>query len=166
MSGRIGSRAVSLGPVARGARAILSSVVLLCLLPSIGSARQSSQSSRPTGAGYAELEIVADSVGQPIFINGVQVGTTPAIIRSPAMSAAKVRVGQAPRTREVTLDIPARGRIRFDVTIPKDTLPLPMRRSVGEIERALRITARFPVPATPVAPVPPRRPVHFQRDTV
>lgn len=106
----------------------------------------------------AEIEVAADSAGQPISVNGRQMGVTPTTLRIPAASGVRIEVGRGARARGLTLDVPPSARIKVEVTMPRDTQPLPRVRTQEEIQRALSTSNDYPTPRTPTAPVAPRRP--------
>lgn len=109
-------------------------------------------------AKSAEVEVVADSAGQPIAVNGKRVGSTPASLRVTPGSAVRIEVGAAGRARGLTLDVPEGARIKVEVTMPRDTQPLPRLRTQDEVQRELLASSAYPVPREPSAPVQPRRP--------
>lgn len=130
-------------------------VALLLLAAPLALAAQT-QDSR-----LAEIEIAADSAGQPVSVNGRQMGVTPATVRIQPGNGVRIEVGRGGRTRGLTLDVPASARIKVEMTMPRDTQPLPSVRSQEEIQRALSVSNNYPVPRTPVAPVAPRKPGVF-----
>ena len=130
----------------------------LTFVPQFVGAQRSRVAAPVAPAATAQLEVVADSAGQPIRINGAQVGVTPAVLQVPAAASARVEVGAGSRARAITMDLPAQGRIRVDVTMPRDTQPVPVLRSVAELERDLDFATRLQVPKAPVRPVRPRAP--------
>lgn len=117
--------------------------------------------SAATAASGAELEVVSDSVGQPVSVAGVEVGRTPLVVPIRSGTGIEVIVGRPDKQKVVSLDVPSRGRIRMDVRVPRDTQFVPAVRTTSEILAAADLDARFPVPSTPVAPVQPRRPSLF-----
>lgn len=106
----------------------------------------------------AEIEIAADSAGQPVSVNGRQMGVTPATVRIQPATGVRIEVGRGDRRRGLTLDVPASARIKVEMTMPRDTQPLPRVRTQEEIQRALSTSNNYPTPTTPIAPVAPRRP--------
>ncbi len=112
-------------------------------------------------AQTAEIEVIADSVGQPILVNGRQMGLTPATMRIQPASGVRLEVGRTGRTRSLTLDVAPSARMRVEFTMPRDTQPLPPVRAREVIERQLLASSAYPMPRQPVAPVQPRRPGVF-----
>lgn len=113
------------------------------------------------GNQLAEIEIAADSSGQPIAVNGRQMGVTPATVRIPPAAGVRIEVGRGARMRGLTLDVPASARIKVEMTMPRDTQPLPRVRTQEEIQRSLSASNNYTVPSAPVAPIAPRRPGFF-----
>ncbi len=113
------------------------------------------------GNQLAEIEIAADSSGQPISVNGRQMGVTPATVRIAPAAGVRIEVGRGARMRGLTLDVPASARIKVEMTMPRDTQPLPRVRTQEEIQRALSGSSNYPTPSAPVAPIAPRRPGFF-----
>ena len=70
--------------VVRPIRRIWPFLAFLSLAPHLAGAQRSRVAAPATPAATAQLEVVADSAGQPIRINGTQVGVTPAAISMPA----------------------------------------------------------------------------------
>lgn len=109
----------------------------------------------------ASLEVAADSAGVPIVVNGRQLGLTamaPVLLSVPSGNGVRVEVGRGSRARAVSLDLPAGGRVRLDVTIPKDTQPVPAQRQIADIERELNFASRYAPLVEPIAPVRPKAP--------
>lgn len=127
----------------------------LCLTATATVSAQSQPKAQPA---QAELEVVADSAGQPIFVNGLRVGVTPATVRVTPASAARIEVGNGARRRVVTMDLIADSRARLDVVMARDTQPLSPVRSRAQIEREIDAAGRFSGPPAPVRPVLPTRP--------
>lgn len=106
----------------------------------------------------AEIEVLADSMGQPVSVNGRQMGVTPSLLRIQPGNGVRIEVGRGSRMRGLSLDVPAGSRIKVEVTMPRDTQPLPSVRAESEIQRQLLASNAYPMPRQPVAPTQPRRP--------
>lgn len=106
----------------------------------------------------AEIEVIADSVGQPVLVNGRQLGTTPSTLRIQPGNGVRIEVGRGARMRGLSLDVPAGSRIKVEMTMPRDTQPLPPVRTEAEVQRQLLASSAYPMPREPVAPVQPKRP--------
>lgn len=109
----------------------------------------------------AEIEVIADSSGQPVSVNGRQMGVTPSTLRIQPGTGVRIEVGRGARMRSLSLDVAAGSRIKVEMTMPRDTQPLPGVRSAAEIQRQLLASNDYPMPRQPVAPTQPRRPGFF-----
>lgn len=75
------------------------------------------------------------------------------------MNSLRIGVGEGTRLKEVTLsEVRPSSRIRVEVTMPRDTAPLPTVRTAEQVRDELRAAGKYPMPEAPVAPVAPRKP--------
>lgn len=145
----------------RNSRRLCRTLYVVALASAGSLSAQSTRTPMQGSAQSATLEVAADSAGQRIRVNGVSVGvtgTSPVSVTVPAGAGVRVEVGEGRRARSVTFDIPASGRVRLDVIMPRDTQPVPVARSLAEIERELRMGSRYATLREPTRPVRPSAP--------
>lgn len=104
------------------------------------------------------VEVITDSVGQMIRLNGQEVGRTPAVLSVTPMRSARIEVGSGRSPRLVIFDVPSTGRIRLDMKVVRDTLPVPVLRTEEALVGVIEASGRFPPLPPPVRPVAPRPP--------
>jgi len=97
-------------PTSLTPRRVARVALLLFLAPLAVSAQQSAT---------AEIEVLADSAGQPVLVKGRPMGVTPAILRVEPGPGIRLEVGRGTRTRSLSLDVLPGSRIRVEVDLTR-----------------------------------------------